>query len=343
MQVTSFPAYDQQCDKDDGPRFENDDATFGVGVKYHSGGSATAILSDGGECADPLKNACSIHNDNTMAYLEGPIDCGGNGFFCTVVEQSDWEPRELLRNYNFGYCNTTEAFASTDYEESGHCHGSDDDTAYYWLLRDHWFRQYNGRMRCCCNWKSGDDNLFEGSFTNRCDYRRAIPERRQGDCVSANRNGGNFEGGCAATLEATQVGQPVPEDDAKCWEITHFGQPKPVIAEGEPCEDDPTLQFLNIPQRDCTWVGRNPERRCEREWQGKDLMEYCPEMCGLCPVSDEGDDSGVCEDDPSFLFGGVARRNCAWAGRRNTELRCSRFWNGKRVNEYCPVTCGTCP
>lgn len=331
----TFPSYVQQCDNDDGPRFENDAMNFGNG-RYHTGGSATAVLQNGA-CAAPLQGACSSHNDNTQAYLEGPIDCGGNGFFCTVVEQDDWEPRELLRNANFGYCNSTEAFASHEYEADGHCHGSNDDSTYYWVLRDHWFRQYNGRMRCCCNWNSGDDNLFEGRFTNRCDYRRMIPKRREGDCVQANRNAGNYEGGCDSSLETTQVGSPVPEDDSKCWEITHFGQPKPVIAEGEPCEDDTTLQFKNIAQRNCFWVGRNPDRRCEREWEGKDLMEYCPKTCGLCP---ESADDGICEDDANFSANG---RGCTWAGRGNTQRRCNRFFFGKKVSEHCPLTCKACP
>ncbi|CAJ1960662.1 unnamed protein product [Cylindrotheca closterium] len=157
------------CDRDEGTRVENDADTFGSGVKYHDDSPAFPVLLSGEECADPLKAACSIRNDPKLAYMEGAIDCGDNGFFCTVTEQDDWEPRELLDNLNFGYCNRTKAFDGTEFQDDGHCHGSDDDSAYYWVLRDHWFRQYNGRLRCCCNWDSeevdDDDPLSNGLFT----------------------------------------------------------------------------------------------------------------------------------------------------------------------------------
>ena len=153
--LSAFPLYSQQCDRDEGPRVENDAETFGVGIKYHTNSPASPVLLANGECADPLKSACSLRNDPRLAYMEGPIDCGGNGFFCTVVEQDDWDPRELLDNLNFGYCNTTEAFdANNDYQEDGHCHGSDDDSAYYWVLRDHWFRQYVRAFGTLCAYTS---------------------------------------------------------------------------------------------------------------------------------------------------------------------------------------------
>lgn len=348
--LATFPLYSQQCDRDEGPRVENDAGTFGIGVKYHNESPAAPVLLANGECADPLKSACSLRNDPKLAYMEGPIDCGGNGFFCTVVEQEDWDPRELLDNLNFGYCNRTEAFDNSDdqYQEDGHCHGSDDDSAYYWVLRDHWFRQYNGRLRCCCNWDEGEDPLSDGLFTNRCDYRRRVPERQEGDCRNANRALLNFEGGCDPDVEDQQLGNPVPENDAVCWEVLNFGQPKPVYAEGEVCEDDESFLFREIDGRDCDWVGRRPEIRCEREYEGKDLMEYCPRTCGLCPDDEEeaeDDDDGElldgCVDDSEFRFRNNENRDCEWVGRRRN-IRCQRIWDGLPLEDYCPATCGVC-
>ncbi|CAJ1960660.1 unnamed protein product [Cylindrotheca closterium] len=348
---TTFPLYSQQCDRDEGPRVENDADTFGSGVKYHNDSPAFPVLLSGGKCADPLKAACSIRNDPKLAYMEGPIDCGDNGFFCTVTEQDDWEPRELLDNLNFGYCNRTEAFDGTEFQDDGHCHGSDDDSAYYWVLRDHWFRQYNGRLRCCCNWDSeevdDDDPLSNGLFTNRCDYRRWVPERQEGDCRNANKAVKNFEDGCDPDVEAQQTGNPVPENDAVCWEILNFGQPKPFFAEGDVCKDDGDFIFKKIPGRDCDWVGKRPSVRCEREYEGKDLMEYCPRTCGLCPGDDEGkqeDDDGAldgCIDDLEFRFRNKEDRDCEWVGRR-PNVRCQRIWDGQSLEIFCPESCGVC-
>ncbi|KAL3939521.1 MAG: hypothetical protein SGBAC_005771 [Bacillariaceae sp.] len=339
--LATFPLYSQQCDRDEGPRVENDAETFGTSAKYHHDSQASPVLQSNGECADPLKGACSIRNDPKLAYMEGPIDCGGNGFFCTVVEQEDWEPRELLDNLNFGYCNRTEAFDGTEFQEDGHCHGSDDDSAYYWVLRDHWFRQYNGRLRCCCDWDQGDDPLTDGIFTNRCDFRRLVPQRQEGDCRNANKAVKNFEDGCDPGVEAEQIGNPVPENDAVCWEVLNFGQPKPVFAEGEVCEDDESFVFKEIAGRDCSWVGRRPLVRCEREYEGKDLMEYCPRTCGLCRDEDEDTALDGCVNDLEFRFRNNENRSCEWVGLR-PNIRCERIWDGQPLKNFCPETCGIC-
>jgi hypothetical protein len=142
---TAFPSYSQQSEDDAGPRFIDDGVTYGPDTKYHFGSPAAPVLKNG-ERADPMKNACAERNDPKLAYLEGPISCGGNGWHCRILEDENWPQINLVGDFNFGYCNTTEGFNEKESDRSGHCHGSDNDETYYWWVRDHWFRQYNGRL-----------------------------------------------------------------------------------------------------------------------------------------------------------------------------------------------------
>jgi hypothetical protein len=134
-----FPPYTQQCRDDAGPPFGDDEETFGD-KKYHEGKPAFAV----GDCPQPLEGACS-QKSKTAAFLEGPIDCGGKGWFCRIHEEEGWPNIMLNTDVNFGYCNTTEGYEDKGWDGSGHCHGSDSDDTFYWWVRDHWFRQYVSR------------------------------------------------------------------------------------------------------------------------------------------------------------------------------------------------------
>jgi hypothetical protein len=208
-----YPSYSQQCRDDAGPPFA-DDGTW----VYHQGSQATPVLKDDGQCADKMQKACSERGDAKTAYIEGPPDCGGRGWYCRILQQDGWDPRSLTADVNFGYCNTTEGFEDAGYDRSGHCHGSDDDSTYYWWMRDHWYRQYNGRLRCCCDWSE----LTEGKVTNRCDFRRlVVDEDDANNCRDANEDHGmNFNSGCTGPAE---LNQPLNEDDSMCWELHRFG------------------------------------------------------------------------------------------------------------------------
>jgi hypothetical protein len=199
----------------------------------------------------------------------------------------------------------------------------------------------NGRLRCCCNWDEGNVALVDGKFTNRCDYRRHIPERQEGECRNANRAGLNFEDGCDPSLADQQLDEPVPENNAQCWDVTSFGQPKASYDEdSEDCEDDAGFRFQNDPDRDCSWVGLRPDIRCEREMEGVDLMDYCPRVCGLCP-DDDDDELDGCVNDLDFRFRNLENRDCDWVGR-NPDVRCERFWDGIQLKDFCPESCGVC-
>merc|ERR1712118_526228 len=125
---------------------------------------------------------------------------------------------------NFGYCNVTEGFEDPGWDRSGHCHGSDQDETFYWWVRDHWFRGYNGRLRCCCGWET---DVKGGLIVNRCDHRRLVTqEENLEDCRDANEEGSKpYNGGCNQNGNSPTIGEPIPEDDSKCWEISKFGEP----------------------------------------------------------------------------------------------------------------------
>lgn len=222
----AWPEYNQQCRDDAGPPYLDDDETYGNG-KYHDGSSAYPILDSNGECAEPIKDACTTRPNKRTAYLEGPISCGGQGWYCRIMEDPNWDNIALKGDFNFGHCNTTENFDDGGRDGDGHCHGSASDETYYWWVRDHWFRQYNGRLRCCCGWdeNSSSTPLYSGRIANRCDYRRLVTETEDIlKCRDANEDHGlGFDGiGCNSDYE-DQIGKPIPEDDAICWEVAKFG------------------------------------------------------------------------------------------------------------------------
>merc|ERR1711988_1057211 len=126
-----------------------------------------------------------------------------------------------MGDLNFGYCNTT-GFNDEGFDRDGHCHGSDSDETFYWWVRDHWFRGYNGRLRCCCGW----DDVTEGGILNSCDFRRLVtPTENLEDCRDANEEGVTpFRSGCSQN-NAPSLNEPLVEDDNKCWDVLNFGEP----------------------------------------------------------------------------------------------------------------------
>lgn len=129
----NWPEYNQQCRDDAGPPYLDDGSTFGNG-KYHDGSAAIPVLLDTGECAKPMQNACAIRPTPKTAYLEGPLSCGNNGWYCRIYndEANGWPNVNLNSDVNFGNCNSTNSFDDAGFDQDGHCHGSDDDSTYYW-------------------------------------------------------------------------------------------------------------------------------------------------------------------------------------------------------------------
>lgn len=224
----------QYTQNDNGPPW-TDDGEYFPGKHYYEGSPATPILRDG-QCSSPLHEACETRGVLT-AHLDGPVNCGGNGWFCRLTEQPGFiNPDGLETDLNFAHCNATDA----DYRDNdGHCHGSNDDSTYGWWVRDHWFRGYASKMECCCDW-----GAVRG-LTNRCDMRRFVPEEMAGECRDANEDhpdvypNGNFEDGCA-THEDIPFYDPLYDDSAdQCWTVEYFADPLSVDPPFEPPSPDP--------------------------------------------------------------------------------------------------------
>jgi len=111
------------------------------------------------------------------------------------------------------------------------------------------------------------------------------------------------------------------------------------------CQNNPGFFFNLEESKDCGWVGRNPNNRCERQWRGTKVKTWCPEYCGECEDNDDPvDNDGPCEDDATFLYGNNPNRSCSDWVADDTQTRCfEKYWKGEPLSFYCPVTCDTCP
>jgi len=220
-----WPLYSQQCRDDAGPMWEDDEEISGAGRSYHDGSTAQAVLQDG-QCAGPVRGACEARANAPggggvvtpaiarAAYLEGPLQCGGQGWFCRIL--ADERPGGVLQgDTNFQHCNRT----GEDYREDGHCHGSDDDDTFYWWTRDHWHRDYSGCLHCCCNWAATEGVVH--SF----DYRAPLQPGENKQCRDANEEHNGPSGGTDMSkgydAGCNNGGAPVVEPP-QCWDVTDF-------------------------------------------------------------------------------------------------------------------------
>ena len=85
---------------------------------------AYPVLLEDGKCAKSLEQACSVCPSYKAAYLEGPINCSDNGWYCCIMPDNNWPPVNPIGDLNFGHCNTTDGFEDAGYDQDGHCHRS---------------------------------------------------------------------------------------------------------------------------------------------------------------------------------------------------------------------------
>lgn len=301
----TWPEYSQQCRDDAGPPFLDDSESFNGG-KYHDGSAATPVLPSDGSCPTPLKTACSNRPSIKTAYIEGPIDCGNQGWYCRIFKEPGWPTVNLVGDYNFGQCNTTENFEDGGTDKDGHCHGSSKDNTYYWWIRDHWHRAYNGRVRCCCGWGEGTSTtpLTDGRIANRCDYRRLVTQEEDlNACRDANEDHGkSYEGGCDAQYN-NQIGSPIPEDDGICWEISKFGYSEGIVNgptasptssfkptndnendNDEEGDDDDYYEDDEDPNDIFTWKRRNQDKKLQKQTCGWLQLKKWKQKRKFCTV-----------------------------------------------------------
>lgn len=201
-------------------------------------------------CPAPLAAACKPEAGETReqaqvrAYMEGPIDCGGLGFFCRMKKDSAGTMRgmtggpgdDFVNNENFGYCVDRAVDRSINWnnlgrqprnngpEADGHCHGSEFDDVYIGVLHDHYYRPYRGDLVCCCGMDPDGDGTGRGAdrqwepapqYISRCDYRGR----------NGNDNNQNAADDCG--LDMTNFIKPdsFPNAQSMCWELDNFGRP----------------------------------------------------------------------------------------------------------------------
>merc|ERR1711907_25213 len=285
-----------------------------MGTRYHDGTAATPVDGNAA-CPDPLAATCASGKPKKAAYLEGPINCNGEVWYCRIEEEAGWPTANLLSDTNFGYCNTQEGFEDPGYDKAGHCHGSDRDETFYWWVRDHWFRGYNGKLRCCCGWKP---DVLEGTIVNRCDHRRLVTRGTAENCRDANEDGSSpYNGGCKGS---PAIGQPIPEDDSKCWEISKFGF----------SDDGPEDNENNNNNNEDNEQDNEEEEEENEEEEEEEEEEECKDVRG------------------KFIWkvkkGKTMQKNCKWlAKKKNKAKLCKKKTSeGIRAREHCPVTCDTC-
>jgi len=200
----------QQCADDAGPPWQDDD------VVPWAASPALPVTDTFGQCPKPLQGACQS-KDLKRAFLEGPVDCGGRGWFCRIAPQEGWK-NPFYNDRNFAHCNTTDA---DERDNDGHCHGSDVDNVYGWWVRDHWFRGYAGSLHCCCDW-----NGLKG-LVNRCDYRKYVSPTVLETCRDANEeHQKGYDGSCEAH-SSIPFEEPVGKSD-QCWTVYNFADPESV-------------------------------------------------------------------------------------------------------------------
>eukprot|EP00193_Tetraselmis_chui_P005188 CAMPEP_0177767740 /NCGR_PEP_ID=MMETSP0491_2-20121128/9306_1 /TAXON_ID=63592 /ORGANISM="Tetraselmis chuii, Strain PLY429" /LENGTH=556 /DNA_ID=CAMNT_0019284415 /DNA_START=184 /DNA_END=1854 /DNA_ORIENTATION=+ len=222
---------------------------------------------DGNPSCEP-KDGETQDQAYVRAYMEGPINCGGKGFFCRMKEDhagieggvTGTPGDQLLNNRNYGYCVDRaedrqinwNSLSRQPNNNDGHCHGSDIDASYIGVLHDHYYRPYRGDLECCCGMESRDgDNKWIPAlnYISRCDYRGA-------DQNDADQN---YEDGCSRDMNAFIPKEAFPAEDSMCWTMKNFGKPPANVYEKPPYTrpevDVPFCQDAGNEAESSTWAG----------------------------------------------------------------------------------------
>ncbi len=201
---------------------------------------------------------------------------------------------------------------------------------------------------------------------NRCDHRRLVtPDENLDNCRDANEEGVSpYNGGCDAN-NSPALNEPIPENDAICWEVQNFGEPgdgddvdntpdepdqeeeepdqeeeeeEPDQEEEEPDqeeeEEQPDQEEEEQPDQEEEEEQPDQEEEEEEQPDQEDEEEEEPDQ------EEEEEEEEPCEDDPSFRFKGKNKKTCGWVGKKNARKK--RLCRKKFVARSCPQTCGAC-
>eukprot|EP00537_Pseudo-nitzschia_pungens_P010281 CAMPEP_0172389320 /NCGR_PEP_ID=MMETSP1061-20121228/6230_1 /TAXON_ID=37318 /ORGANISM="Pseudo-nitzschia pungens, Strain cf. pungens" /LENGTH=502 /DNA_ID=CAMNT_0013119439 /DNA_START=241 /DNA_END=1749 /DNA_ORIENTATION=+ len=119
--------------------------------------------------------------------------------------------------------------------------------------------------------------------------------------------------------------------------------------DNDTCEDDSAFLFKNEAGKDCNWLSglkkKQKKKFCKKQSNGQKVKAWCPVTCDNCGSNGPPAEcpEGVA-DDASYLFKNKANKGCSWVGkksRKNPKI-CKKKDRGKKVSEWCPVSCKAC-
>jgi hypothetical protein len=123
-------------------------------------------------------------------------------------------------------------------------------------------------------------------------------------------------GKCAEVPSAAPSNRPTTESPSKAITTT------PSLSW---CQDSTDQFSVEANTKDCSWVGKKKQVRCDLEG----VRDNCPVICDYC----------LCKDNPRVFSTRVSiQRDCQWVSE-NLSV-CYRL---PLVEDNCPLTCGKCP
>lgn len=175
-------------------------------------------------------------------------------------------------------------------------------------------------------WIGQRDNVIPPSLS-----RGLIPEFTSPTVITSSTGGHSVPATSDSTFD--QVVAFLRDEDVTPTPPTPSPPPmeKP---DDKPCEDDPDFTFKRK-NRNCDWVAKKPDIRCDLTYKKKKVSSYCLEACGKC------DSDGGCVDDAGFRYKNKQSKDCTWVAEL-PKARCKKTWRQKKVSVYCPKTCWAC-
>merc|ERR1711896_119733 len=147
-----------------------------------------------------------------------------------------------------------------------------------------------------------------------------------GSCRDANEeHNQSFNGGCDPSFGAEQLGKPLVENDAQCWEVTRFG-----FTEGNEVNNNISENDDERDEFDQGEEEEEDEGEGEGEGEGEEGSEDEDEE-----GSEDEDEEGSEEAEDSEED--EVRNVCEWVEEKPWR-RCFKRWMGKQLSAYCPET-----
>lgn len=112
---------------------------------------------------------------------------------------------------------------------------------------------------------------------------------------------------------------------------------------GRPCDGCTTIMFA-VQNENICFDGSDIVRTINFS-QKNHCYTMMQNMCSSMDIQPSPDESFIpkCKDDAEFREDGIESRDCEWVSE-DSDRRCKKYDNksGKRVFEFCRMTCGTC-